>query len=449
MRTRMLIGTLAVIAASLLLTPVDAEAQIPRRLKEAATSALESEVEMQIDRLVREAIRCAIKDPACYADAQAGDGDVIFTDEYGEIIVDDDGVPITDRESAAEQAGWDLSEEEPGDPGAAGMARPGEGVWANYDFVPGETVLYYEDYQNDRVGDFPRRMEFMRGNWEIVEWEGQRLLRNTGPRHAAVKIVLPRELPESFTIELDAHFTHPNHRMVIATTPPAPGANWSTLEGNFFQIGVAHGTGVTTRVRGGIESTNRSDEVEEGLVPIRIMVDGRYAKVYVGERRTANIPNAEFLRSSEIFIENIYSGSDENPLYLGAIRIAEGGGDLYDKLAEDGRVATRGILFAFNSSAIRPESTPTLDEIGTMLEEHDDLRIRIEGHTDSTGDDDYNQTLSEERAAAVRQFLIDTYGVDASRLESQGFGESSPVDTNDTPEGQQNNRRVELVRLDG
>jgi outer membrane protein OmpA-like peptidoglycan-associated protein len=74
--------------------------------------------------------------------------------------------------------------------------------------------------------------------------------------------------------------------------------------------------------------------------------------------------------------------------------------------------------------------------------------VTFEGHTDSTGEDEYNQTLSDERAAAVRQFLIDEYGIDASRLEAQGFGESSPVDTNDTPEGQQNNRRVELVRLD-
>ena len=63
--------------------------------------------------------------------------------------------------------------------------------------------------------------------------------------------------------------------------------------------------------------------------------------------------------------------------------------------------------------------------------------------------DDYNQTLSEDRARAVLDFLIDEYGIDPSRLDCDGFGESSPVDTNDTPEGRQNNRRVELVRLDG
>ena len=449
MSIRMLIGALAVIAASLVLSPVDAEAQIPGRLKDAAKRAVESEMEMQVDRLVRDAIRCAINDPTCYREAQDGGGEVIFTDDDGEIIMDDDGVPITDREAAAEEAGLDLSQEdELTDAGASEMARPGEGVWANYDFVPGETVLYYEDYENDRVGDFPRRMEFMSGNWEVVEWEGRRLLRNLGPRGAALKILLPRELPERFTIEFEAHFPHGNQQLVVGTSAPTNADGWASFEDNFFVIGVAHPTGVDRRSREGVRSGNTTPEVGEGLVPIRIMVDGSYAKVYANERRVANIPNAVLPRSSEIYMENIYFADADNPMYVGPVRIAEGGLDLYEELAADGRVATQGILFAFNSAAIKPESTPTLDEIGTMLQDHGELRIRIEGHTDSTGEDEYNQTLSDERAAAVRQFLIDEYGIDASRLEAQGFGESSPVDTNDTPEGQQNNRRVELVRLD-
>ena len=420
------LAVLGLLIGGLVVAPTPASAQLGGLKKkiEKRIKKIEKKADRTVDKEVDQAfaiteneILCMSGDSECNSKAEKDGKTVVLTDEKGNEI------------------------------SQAMAMKPGEGVWANYDFVPGETVLFYEDYENDKVGDFPRRLEFLRGNWEIVEWEGRRLLRNTGPRHAAVKIVLSRELPESFTIELDAHFTHSNHRMIIATTAPKPGANWSSLEGNFFQIGVAHGTGVATRVKGGVESTNQSAEVEKGMVPIRIMVDGRYAKVYVQERRVANIPNAEFPRSAEIYIENIYSGSEERPLYLGPIRIAEGGRDLYDKLAEDGRVATQGILFAVNSSEILPESTPTLEEIGTMLQEHEDLRIRIEGHTDATGDDASNQTLSEKRAGAVRRFLVDTYGIDESRLESQGFGESSPVDTNDTPEGQQNNRRVELIKL--
>lgn len=82
-----------------------------------------------------------------------------------------------------------------------------------------------------------------------------------------------------------------------------------------------------------------------------------------------------------------------------------------------------------------------------MLADHPDLRIAIEGHTDSDGDDVHNQELSEQRAAAVRDYLIESYGIDASRLESAGFGETNPTASNDTPEGKQQNRRVELVVL--
>ena len=83
-----------------------------------------------------------------------------------------------------------------------------------------------------------------------------------------------------------------------------------------------------------------------------------------------------------------------------------------------------------------------------MLTDHLDLEISIEGHTDNTGDDKHNKDLSQRRAKSVRQFLIETYGIEGKRLESKGFGASNPVDTNDTPEGRQNNRRVELVRLE-
>jgi outer membrane protein OmpA-like peptidoglycan-associated protein len=73
--------------------------------------------------------------------------------------------------------------------------------------------------------------------------------------------------------------------------------------------------------------------------------------------------------------------------------------------------------------------------------------VAIEGHTDADGDDAANQALSEKRAAAVKAFIVSSHGVDASRLEAAGFGESKPVADNATAEGKQQNRRVELVKL--
>ena len=80
-----------------------------------------------------------------------------------------------------------------------------------------------------------------------------------------------------------------------------------------------------------------------------------------------------------------------------------------------------------------------------MLRSHPDMQIVIEGHTDHRGEDAYNLTLSEERAQSVRSYLVERHGIAAERLTVAGYGETQPVDTNDTPQGRHNNRRVEVA----
>ena len=109
-------------------------------------------------------------------------------------------------------------------------------------------------------------------------------------------------------------------------------------------------------------------------------------------------------------------------------------------------LATQGILFDTGSDRIRPESTPTLREIGEMLKEHADLKLAVEGHTDNTGNAAANQSLSEKRAQAIVAYLGTTYVVAAERLQTKGLGQTRPAGSNDTAEGRQQNRRVELVR---
>lgn len=325
--------------------------------------------------------------------------------------------------------------------------KPGDGVWANYDFIPGDRILFYEDFTGDNVGDFPRRLELVRGNWEVVEWQGKRLLRNIGPRHSALKVPLPEQLPERFTIEFDVHFPHVNQMMALGTTAPEQNRVSTYKNQNYFQI-ARNGTGVTAPRNQGVQVLNRSTEtIEKQLTPIRIMVDDNHAKVYVDADRVANVPNAVLPRTETIWIENLYNANEDIPLYIGPIRIAAGGRDLYDEITTNGYVALQGILFSTGSAQIRPESTPVLKRIGEMLEQYPDLRLRIEGHTDNVGDDGSNQNLSEQRALSVQQYLIDNFDVDAGRLEAQGYGESRPIAPNETPEGRQQNRRVELHRL--
>lgn len=104
---------------------------------------------------------------------------------------------------------------------------------------------------------------------------------------------------------------------------------------------------------------------------------------------------------------------------------------------------TNDILFDLDSAALRGTSRRTLDELGDNFRQYPDNRLVVEGHTDSTGTSAHNQKLSERRAASVADYLIDR-GVSASKVIVYGFGEARPKASNDTAEGRQLNRRVEI-----
>jgi outer membrane protein OmpA-like peptidoglycan-associated protein len=104
---------------------------------------------------------------------------------------------------------------------------------------------------------------------------------------------------------------------------------------------------------------------------------------------------------------------------------------------------TNDILFDFNSANLRPDSQQTLRDLASNFRNYPDEQVTIEGHTDSLGTPDYNQTLSQQRASIVSNYLA-TEGVPAERITSIGYGETRPKASNDTPEGRQLNRRVEI-----
>jgi OmpA-OmpF porin, OOP family len=311
---------------------------------------------------------------------------------------------------------------------------PGQGAWVNYDFQPGEIPLYVDDFSRDRVGNFPKRLEFISGNMEVAEWNGARFLRAT--TRSSFAIVLPDTLTDRFTMEFDATGSIANIFTTVTFAPNAP----SYAEFRYFN----------DRLQGGIDGTGPEalgmgkPSAFETVFRFRIMADGKYVKVYLNETRVANVPNADLGRSNKITIE--FAGSEEQPAFLGNFSVLAGGRELYDALEENGRVATQGIYFDSGSDKIRPESTPTLVEIADMLKAHPDLDLLIEGHTDNVGSPASNLALSGRRAAAVRQALIDVYKIDGNRLTTIGFGDTVPAKPNTTPEGRQQNRRVELVK---
>jgi outer membrane protein OmpA-like peptidoglycan-associated protein len=116
-------------------------------------------------------------------------------------------------------------------------------------------------------------------------------------------------------------------------------------------------------------------------------------------------------------------------------------------LADKRAVQVYGIYFDFNSADIRPESDPVLRKIADIMQQNPDWKLSVSGHTDNVGGAQFNLALSQRRAAAVKDALVTRFKIAPGRLQTSGYGASSPLDTNETLEGRARNRRVELRRL--
>ena len=122
--------------------------------------------------------------------------------------------------------------------------------------------------------------------------------------------------------------------------------------------------------------------------------------------------------------------------------------DLKARQTERGLELTMGdVLFAFGKADLAPGSQRSLAKLAEFLQKHQKRAVIIEGHTDSTGPEDLNMTLSQQRADAVKSVLVDS-GVAGTRIVTRGYGFQYPVAPNDTAVGRQQNRRVELIVLD-
>lgn len=122
--------------------------------------------------------------------------------------------------------------------------------------------------------------------------------------------------------------------------------------------------------------------------------------------------------------------------------------ELQTRKTDRGLVVTLGdVLFEVDKAALKPGAERSLNQLVDALREAPDTRIRIEGHTDSTGSHGYNMELSRERAESVRDYLV-THGVDPSKVSTRGLGPDYPVASNDTAAGRQQNRRVEVILSD-
>jgi outer membrane protein OmpA-like peptidoglycan-associated protein len=171
-------------------------------------------------------------------------------------------------------------------------------------------------------------------------------------------------------------------------------------------------------------------------------------RYYLNGQRAMDVNQIELpeLGKIEVYVDG--PGDNDKTGYVGFqfFRIAECSPDFSQVIMSSGRYVTHGILFDTDSDQIKPESAPVIKMVAKGLETNPALKLQVEGHTDSVGSAEHNLDLSKRRAEAVKAVLVSQFKIDASRLTTTGQGAAKPIDSNDTPQGRAQNRRVEFVK---
>lgn len=333
---------------------------------------------------------------------------------------------------------------------SAATGKDGFQLYTKFDFVPGQRVLFYDDLSGEEFGEFPSRWSLMTGVFEIAKVGTEPWIMASTRGQISPKLNV-NQLPERYTIEFEflnrtsvfrgAHFID----LIWLDSSGYPVAEFklfSNTSAYFYMVDDQGG-------RPEISNKQIPPSFAKGIHTIRAMVTKSSVKCYVDNERLVNAPKSSRFIPVQFAI-NVHGDDGDfavEKFFVRNFRFAEGGKTMREQLDESGHVVTHGIYFDVNSDRIRGESYKTLADIAQMLADDPSLKLMIEGHTDSDGNDAANLDLSQRRAESVRQYLVDTYKVAAERLQSRGYGESKPIDANTTPEGKANNRRVELSRL--
>jgi len=330
--------------------------------------------------------------------------------------------------------------------------------YTQYDFVPGDKILYFEDFSQDAIGDFPalwtsngggevKTVNIAPGKWMHMNGEDA--------VYCYAKTV---SFPDNFIIEFDIipdeEYGHGMVFTLYEENPddpkeinddlyPGKSGFHITLKSDGWET-----RGYTNDPEGDwIEGqASKNPVIPEEVNHVIIWIQKRRARIYHQGGKALDVPTNIY--SHTRFNRFLFSGWDRAswPM-VSNLKITTAAPDTRSKLITEGRLTTYGITFDVNKADIKPESHGTLNDIATVLKENPAVKVKIIGHTDSDGDDALNLSLSKLRAESVKNELSSKFGVEASRMETEGAGESKPVASNDTPVNKAMNRRVEFIKL--
>ena len=339
--------------------------------------------------------------------------------------------------------------------GSDKQGQEGLKAYSNYDFVPGDKVLLYEDFSQDAVGDFPalwttnksgeiNTLSVAPGNWL-----------NLNATEGNWWFLKPIDFPKNFIIEFDIVPKKAGGRYAVGVAMYGENGFKEMSDPYACKTGlivtVAKTGWETEGLKAGSPKITGNSQlkpvVEEKVNHVIIWVQNRRVRIYHQGEKVLDMPTNLYEDSKFTRLAfQLYRGAS-CASYITNVKITTASPDTRNKLLTEGKLVTYGIYFDVNKDIIKPESYGTLKDIAKILNEVPDVKVKIVGHTDADGADAANLDLSKRRAASVKAELAKTFGVNADRLITDGMGESQPVAPNDTPSNKAMNRRVEFIKM--
>ncbi|MBL0161690.1 MAG: OmpA family protein [Bryobacterales bacterium] len=307
-------------------------------------------------------------------------------------------------------------------------------------FIPGEKTLFFDDFTDMGPGDAPPHFKIRGAAPELRAAGDVRQLTATARGTMFPNLTA---LPKNFTFE--AELVAENTNRVISTLILSGGGK------QIFTLSTtANGgkdTDLVASLRAPYQELGRKRVPTNWKEPVKLALwiqDGRL-RVFLNGEKQLDFNQVEMAAINSVEFANDFYGANQSIGYR-SIRFAESTPDFSQVISSSGRFVTHGILFDTASDRLKPESAPVIQSIAKGLDTNPNLKLLIEGHTDSVGNAAANLDLSRRRAEAVKSVLVAQFKIDAARLTTAGLGATKPIDSNDTPQGRSQNRRVELVK---
>ena len=325
-----------------------------------------------------------------------------------------------------------------------------EMTYAKSDFVAGDEIIFDDPMDNEQIGEFPSQWELIDGVAEVVSINGKKamLISEWGTKVCPLMKEPLNYLGDVFTVEYDLMFpVQEGGEYTWLLTKFMKADNKSEEDAMMYLERAAYDGRDDVHWYWETSRGNSNGEYDIALPAnewnhVAISFNKRAWKVYFNGIRVVNVPNV--LAPPGWLLFQLTNGNGDT--YITNLRIAKGAVPLYDRMMSEGKFITYGITFDVGKATIKPESMGEINRIVQLMNENPTLKFSVEGHTDSTGNAASNQTLSEQRAQAIVDKLVEL-GIAKDRLTAVGKGQNNPIADNSTDEGRAKNRRVEFVKM--